>query len=157
MVNQNYSLDYSRISYNSNAHLLSIPLGKPPHFDGEDYSFWSHKMRSHLFSLDPSIWEIVENRMQFDSSDNYGGQISPGSTRSQKPLHRATNQSPYRVVSSWAGKRLQWKWAEPRRRWAHAWIARRLSVILREPSVFPAPDALKHWRDQEEAIGFSLR
>jgi hypothetical protein len=54
-VNQNYSLDYSRIPYNLNAHLLSIPLGKPPHFDGEDYSFWSHKMHSHLFSLHPSI------------------------------------------------------------------------------------------------------
>jgi hypothetical protein len=39
-VNQNYSFDYSRIPYNSNAHLLSIPLGKPPHFDGEDYSFF---------------------------------------------------------------------------------------------------------------------
>jgi hypothetical protein len=55
MVNQNYSFDYSRIPYNSNVHLLSIPLGKPPHFDGEDYLFWSHKMRSHLFSLHPSI------------------------------------------------------------------------------------------------------
>jgi hypothetical protein len=69
-VNQNYSFDYSRIPYNSNAHLLSIPLGKPPHFDGEYYSFWSHKMRSHLFSLHPSIWEIVENEMHFDSTDN---------------------------------------------------------------------------------------
>jgi hypothetical protein len=69
-VNQNYSFDYSRIPFNSNAHLLSIPLGKPPHLDGEDYSFWSHKMRSHLFSLHPSIWEIVENRMHFDSTDN---------------------------------------------------------------------------------------
>jgi hypothetical protein len=38
-VNQNYSFDYSRIPFNSNAHLLSIPLGKPPHFDREDYSF----------------------------------------------------------------------------------------------------------------------
>jgi hypothetical protein len=38
-VNQNYSFDYSRIPYNSNAHLLSIPLGKPSRFDGEDYSF----------------------------------------------------------------------------------------------------------------------
>jgi hypothetical protein len=38
-VNQNYSFDYSRISYSSNAHLLSIPLSKPSHFDGEDYSF----------------------------------------------------------------------------------------------------------------------
>jgi hypothetical protein len=27
-------------------------------------------MRSHLFSLHPSIWEIVENRMLFDSTDN---------------------------------------------------------------------------------------
>jgi hypothetical protein len=69
-VNQNYSFDYSRTPYNSNAHLLSIPLGKLPHFDGEDYSFWSHKMRSHLFSLHPSIWEVVENGMHFDSTDN---------------------------------------------------------------------------------------
>jgi hypothetical protein len=69
-VNSNYSFDYSRIPFNSNAHLLSIPLGKPPHFDGGDYAFWSHKMRSHLFSLHPSIWEIVENGMHFDSTDN---------------------------------------------------------------------------------------
>jgi hypothetical protein len=65
LVNQNYSFDYSRILFNSHAHLLSIPLSKPPHFDGEDYSFWSHKLRSHLFSLHPSIWEIVENGMHF--------------------------------------------------------------------------------------------
>jgi hypothetical protein len=73
MVNQNFSkmsFDYTCIPYNSNAHVLSIPLGKPPHFDGEDYSFWSHKMRNHLFSLHPSIWEVVENGMHFDSSDN---------------------------------------------------------------------------------------
>jgi hypothetical protein len=69
-VHSNFSFNYSHIPYNSNAHLLSIPLGKPPHFDGEDYAFWSHKMRSHLFSLHPSIWEIVENGMQFDSMDN---------------------------------------------------------------------------------------
>jgi hypothetical protein len=40
-VNSNFSFDYSRIPYNSNAHLLSISLVKPPHFDGEDYAFWS--------------------------------------------------------------------------------------------------------------------
>jgi hypothetical protein len=33
LVNSNFSFDYSRIPYNSNAHLLSIPLGKLPHFD----------------------------------------------------------------------------------------------------------------------------
>ena len=69
-VNSNFSIDYSRIPDSSNAHLLPIPLGKPPHFDGEDYGFWSHKMRSHLFSLHPSIWEIVESGMKFDSSDS---------------------------------------------------------------------------------------
>jgi hypothetical protein len=42
-VNSNFSFDYSRIPQSTNAHLLSIPLGKPPHFDGEDYRFWSHK------------------------------------------------------------------------------------------------------------------
>ena len=34
-INSNYSFDYSRIPFNSNAHLLSIPLGKPPHFNGK--------------------------------------------------------------------------------------------------------------------------
>jgi hypothetical protein len=28
--------------------LLSVPLGKPPYFDGEDYCMWSDKMRHHL-------------------------------------------------------------------------------------------------------------
>jgi hypothetical protein len=51
-------------------HLLSIPLGKSPHFDGANYSGWSHKMHSHLFSLHPSIWDVVENGMHpLDSDD----------------------------------------------------------------------------------------
>jgi hypothetical protein len=37
--NQNYSFDCSHIPYNSNAHLLSILLGKPPHFDGGTIRF----------------------------------------------------------------------------------------------------------------------
>jgi hypothetical protein len=42
------------------APLLSVPLGKPPYFDGEDYCMWSDKMRCHLTSLHESIWNIVE-------------------------------------------------------------------------------------------------
>jgi hypothetical protein len=42
------------------APLLSVPLGKPPYFDGEDYCMWSDKMRHHLTSLHESIWGIVE-------------------------------------------------------------------------------------------------
>jgi hypothetical protein len=40
--------------------LLSIPLGKPHVFDGEDYCMWSDKMRHQLTSLHASIWDIVE-------------------------------------------------------------------------------------------------
>jgi hypothetical protein len=55
-------LCYSRIS--KRTPLLSVPLGKPPYFDGEDYSMWSDKMRHHLTSLHESIWNIVEFGVQ---------------------------------------------------------------------------------------------
>jgi hypothetical protein len=51
-------LHYPRIS--KRAPLLSVPLGKPPYFDGEYYCMWSDKMRHHLTSLHASIWDIVE-------------------------------------------------------------------------------------------------
>jgi hypothetical protein len=51
-------LRYPRIS--KRTPLLSIPLGKPPMFDGEDYNMWSDKMRHHLTSLHTSIWDVVE-------------------------------------------------------------------------------------------------
>jgi hypothetical protein len=38
--------------------LLSVPLGKPPYFVGEDYCMWSDKMRHHLTSLHESIWDV---------------------------------------------------------------------------------------------------
>jgi hypothetical protein len=68
-VNQNYSFDYSSIPYNLNAHLLSIPLGKPLTLMEKTIRFGAIKC-SHLFSLHPSIWEIMENGMKFNSSDN---------------------------------------------------------------------------------------
>jgi hypothetical protein len=81
-VSQNYSFDYSRIPYNLNAHLLSIPLGKPPHFDGEDYSSWSHKMCSHLFSLHPSIWEnVVRTKWVFCSKQDEHGVVTRNKAR----------------------------------------------------------------------------
>jgi hypothetical protein len=47
--------------------LLSVPLGKPPMFNGEDYSRWSNLMRYHLTSLHKSIWDIVEFGVQVPS------------------------------------------------------------------------------------------
>jgi hypothetical protein len=51
-------LRYPRIP--KRAPVLSVPLGKPPYFDGEYYCMWSDKMRHHLTSLHESIWDIVE-------------------------------------------------------------------------------------------------
>jgi hypothetical protein len=51
-------LCYPRIS--KHTLLLSVPLGKPPMLEGEDYSMWSDKMRHHLTLLHKSIWDIVE-------------------------------------------------------------------------------------------------
>ena len=51
-------LHYPRIP--KHTPLLSVPLGKPPTFDGEDYARWSDLMRFHLTSLHKSIWNVVE-------------------------------------------------------------------------------------------------
>jgi hypothetical protein len=51
-------LRYPRIP--KHTPLLSVPLGKPPVFDGEDYSRWSDMMRCHLTSLHTIIWDVVE-------------------------------------------------------------------------------------------------
>jgi hypothetical protein len=54
------------------APLLSVPLGKPPCFDGEDCCMWSDKMRHHLTSLHASIWDIVEFEAQVPMVGNEG-------------------------------------------------------------------------------------
>jgi hypothetical protein len=58
-------LCYPRIS--KHTPLLSIPLGKPPSFNSEDYSRWSEMMKYHLTSLHTSIWDIVEYGAQVPS------------------------------------------------------------------------------------------
>jgi hypothetical protein len=51
-------LRYPRIS--KRTPLLSVPLGKPPMFDGEYYNM-------HLTSLHTSIWDVVEIGVQVRS------------------------------------------------------------------------------------------
>jgi hypothetical protein len=63
-------LRYPRTS--KHTPLLSVPLGKPPVFDGEDYCMWSDKMRHHLTSLHASIWDIVEFDAQEPSVGDEG-------------------------------------------------------------------------------------
>jgi hypothetical protein len=47
--------------------LLSVPLGKPPTFDGEYYDRWSDLMRYHLTSLHKCIWDVIEFGVQVPS------------------------------------------------------------------------------------------
>jgi hypothetical protein len=61
-------LRYPRIS--KHTPLLSVPLGKPPVFNGEDYSRWSEMMKYHLTSLHTSIWDIVKFGAQVPSIGN---------------------------------------------------------------------------------------
>jgi hypothetical protein len=58
-------LRYPRIP--KHTPLLSVPLGKPPTFDGEDYARWSDLMRFHLTSLHKSIWDVVQFGVQVPS------------------------------------------------------------------------------------------
>jgi hypothetical protein len=58
-------LRYPRISKHTS--LLSVPLSKPPTFDGEDYARWSDMMRYHLTSLHKSIRDVVEFGVQVPS------------------------------------------------------------------------------------------
>jgi hypothetical protein len=63
-------LRYPRISRRT--PLLSVPLGKPSVFDGEDYCMWSDKMRHHLTWLHASICDIVEFGAQVPSPGDEG-------------------------------------------------------------------------------------
>jgi hypothetical protein len=58
-------LRYPRIP--KHTPFLSVPLGKPPAFNGEDYSRWSDLMKFHLTSLHKSIWKVVEFGVQVPS------------------------------------------------------------------------------------------
>jgi hypothetical protein len=53
----------------SSSTFTSIPIGKPPHFDGTNYTKWSYSMRMHLISLSPSVWNIVCVGIDFPSKD----------------------------------------------------------------------------------------
>jgi hypothetical protein len=67
--------------------ILFVPLGKPPQFDGEDYSWWSVKMKRHLYSLHLSIWDIVDLGMttpKIGDEDNDSDEVAKSSTTTHK-------------------------------------------------------------------------
>jgi hypothetical protein len=84
--------------------LLSVPLGKPPYFDGEDYCMWSDKMRHHLTSLHESIWDIVEFGAQApqvgdeDYASNEAAQIRHFNSQATSILLASLCQEEYNKV-----------------------------------------------------------
>jgi hypothetical protein len=61
---------YNTTSFNydslpSSHSFTSMHVGKLPRFDGTNYAKWSHSMKVHLMSLNPSIWKVVCTGVEF--------------------------------------------------------------------------------------------
>jgi hypothetical protein len=68
----NRSYNTTPFNYDNLPHsstFTSVPIGKPPHFDGMNYTQWSYSMKIHLISLSPSIWNIVCIGVDFPNKD----------------------------------------------------------------------------------------
>src|SRR6266540_6657599 len=59
---QEYTLNsfyYSKMQGNFSSNFISVPLGKAPLLDGLNYADWVNKMKMHLITLHPNLWEVV--------------------------------------------------------------------------------------------------
>ena len=58
-------LDYDDINkYVSSSQFQHAKMGKPPFFNGENYTKWAYDMKMHLFSTHPLLWDIVVEGMK---------------------------------------------------------------------------------------------
>ena len=39
----------------------SFSLHKPPPFNGKDYTYWKNRMKIFTESIDPTLWQIIQN------------------------------------------------------------------------------------------------
>jgi hypothetical protein len=47
----------------------SVPIGKAPHFNGTNNPKWRYSMKTHLISLNLSVWTIVHIGVDFQDED----------------------------------------------------------------------------------------
>jgi hypothetical protein len=105
-------LRYPRIS--KRTPLLSVPLGKPPVFYGEDYCMWSDKMRHHLTSLHASIWDVVEFGAQVPSVGDEGydsdevAQIRHFNSQTTTILLASLSREEYKKVQGLKSAKMIW-------------------------------------------------
>jgi hypothetical protein len=48
--------EWDKMASNNNVH-----IGKPPHFDGNNYDYWKIRMSMHLRAMGRKIWPIVKD------------------------------------------------------------------------------------------------
>jgi hypothetical protein len=48
----------------------SVPIGKPPYFDGSNYNQWKHCMKNYLYSISPVVWKVVCDGVYFLEEDD---------------------------------------------------------------------------------------
>src|SRR6266540_849834 len=68
------SFDYSKMQGNFSSNFILVPLGKAPLLDGLNYADWVNKMKMHLITLHPSLWEFVNVGVRMPTSDD---EVSP--------------------------------------------------------------------------------
>jgi hypothetical protein len=61
------SFNYNNMP-NSTAY-TSVPIGKVPHFDGSNYNQWKHFMKNYLYFLNPKVWQVVCDGVDFPDED----------------------------------------------------------------------------------------
>jgi hypothetical protein len=99
-------LHYPRTSRHT--PLLSVPLGKPPTFDGEDYARWSDLMKYHLTSLHKSIWNVVEFGAHVpsvgdeDYDEDEVAQIEHFNSQATTILLASLSREEYNKVQGWS-------------------------------------------------------
>ena len=54
-----HAYETSQSSNSSNISFSTVPMGKPPPFDGTDYARWSEDMQVHLYGLNPHLRTVV--------------------------------------------------------------------------------------------------
>ena len=54
-----HAYETSQSSNPSNISFSTVPMDKPPPFDGTDYARWSEDMQVHLYGLNPHLWTVV--------------------------------------------------------------------------------------------------
>jgi hypothetical protein len=78
------SMSFNYDNMSSTTAYTSIPIGKPPYFDGTYYNQWKHCMKNYLYSISAEVWQVVCDGVDFSDDDE-----QPTPDQIQKIHHNA--------------------------------------------------------------------